>query len=278
MLALPNFLPPVRPGLHIVSTPIGCLGDITLRALSVLHACDVIACEDTRISRKLLTIYGITKPLISYHDHNEDEKRLDLLERVRSGQIVALVSDAGTPLISDPGFKLVRTCLQENLPVTVVPGASAVIAGMVLSGQPTNCFLFAGFADSKEFSKWVSLDASLIFFESASRLISTLKSIQNLLPGRSVSVVRELTKVYENVQLGDPQTLIDYYTQNPAKGEIVLVLGPPTAFESINSSDIEKLLKEALKKNTLRDACTLVSGATGKPRKEIYQLALELKE
>lgn len=274
---LPDFLPQVRSGLHIVATPIGNLGDITLRALSILQACDVIFCEDTRISRKLLTVYGISKPLLTYHDHNADSVRPHILQRLQDGQIVVLMSDAGTPLISDPGYKLVRDCQEQGFMVTMAPGPSSVIAGLVLSGQSTHRFLFGGFADAKSFHEFVSLDATLVFFESASRLIATLEKIQQMLPGRMVSVVREITKLFEEVKFGTPQDVRAYYQENPPRGEIVIVVGPPVTAAQIGSEKIIEMLEETLKTHRLKDACMLVSGALGVPKKIVYNLALQLK-
>ena len=187
---------PLKGGLYIVATPIGNLGDMTLRALETLKGCDVIACEDTRVSRKLLSAYSIDKPVMSYHDHNAGQVRPFLLDKMKSGQAVALISDAGTPLISDPGYKLVRQCYEADVPVTFLPGASAVIAGLVLSGMPTDRFLFAGFADKKAYGELSPLSMSLIFFESAQRLGATLKDMAHAFPNREVAVVREITKLF----------------------------------------------------------------------------------
>lgn len=263
-------------GLYIVATPIGNLGDITLRALETLKGCDVIACEDTRVSRKLLSAYQIDKPLLSYHDHNADQMRPLILDKVAHGQAVALISDAGTPLISDPGYKLVRDAYEAGWPVTALPGPSAVMAGLVLSGMPTDRFLFAGFADKKAYSELAPLNMTLVFFESAKRLTATLKEMAPLFSGRTVAVVREITKLFEEVRRGAFVDLISYYeTKGAPKGEVVLALSPP-AEETSSQEDIDRLLSQALETQSIRDACTLVAGTLGLPRKKVYQRALEL--
>ena len=267
-----------KAGLYIVATPIGNLGDITLRALDTLKSCDVIACEDTRVSRKLLSSYSIDKPVISYHDHNADQMRPHILDRIMTGQAVALISDAGTPLISDPGYKLVRDCYEADLHVTFLPGPSAVLAGLVLSGMPSDRFLFAGFADKGAYSELSSLNMTLIFFESAKRLKKTLKEMAHGLPNRNVAVVREITKLFEEVRRGSFEELGQYYEENGSpKGEVVLVLSPPGATQA-EAVDIDQLLAKALETHSIRDACTLVAGTLGMPRKQIYQRALALKE
>jgi 16S rRNA (cytidine1402-2'-O)-methyltransferase len=263
-------------GLYIVATPIGNLRDMTLRALETLKGCDVIACEDTRVSRKLLSAYQIDKPLLSYHDHNADQMRPLILEKIAHGQAVALISDAGTPLISDPGYKLVRDAYDVGLPVTVLPGPSAVMAGLVLSGMPTDRFLFAGFADKKAYPELVPLNLTLVFFESAQRLTATLKDMAPLFSGRTVAVVREITKLFEEVRRGAFDDLISYYEEKgQPKGEVVVVLSPPVA-QTASLRDIDQLLRQALEAHSIRDACTLVAGTLGVPRKKVYQRALEL--
>ncbi|MDF3033333.1 MAG: rsmI [Alphaproteobacteria bacterium] len=265
-------------GLYIIATPIGNLGDITLRALETLKGCDMIACEDTRVSRKFLSAYGIDKPVMSYHDHNADQMRPLILGKMASGQAVALISDAGTPLISDPGYKLVRQCYEAGLPVTCLPGASAVIAGLVLSGMPTDRFLFGGFADKKTYPELSPLGMTLIFFESAQRLVATLKDMARAFPNRTVAVVREITKLFEEVRRGPFEDLIQLYEEKgPPKGEVVLVLSPP-AGETVALMDIDVLLRQALETHSLRDACTLVGGTLNVSRKQVYQRALALRE
>lgn len=265
-------------GLYLIATPIGNLGDITLRALDTLKGCDVIACEDTRVSRKLLSAYGIHTPVISYHDHNADHMRPLILGRLTSGQAVALISDAGSPLISDPGYKLVQRCYEAGLPVTFLPGASAVIAGLILSGLPTDRFLFAGFADKKAYSELSPLGMTLLFFESAQRLVVTLKDMALAFSNRTVAVVREITKRFEEVRRGTFEEVIQFYEEKgPPKGEVVLALSPPVA-QAVALTDIDQLLRQTLKTHSIRDACTLVAGTLGIPRKQIYQRALTLQE
>lgn len=265
-------------GLYIVATPIGNLKDITLRAIDTLKACDLIACEDTRVSRKLLTTYSIDKPLISYHDHNADKMRPAILEKIKQGQAVALISDAGTPLISDPGYKLVRDCYQIGLEVTFLPGPSAVLAGLVLSGLPSDKFFFAGFADKKNYGVLTPIPATIVFFESAKRLQATLKSMALHFSNRPVAVIREMTKRFEEVRRGSFEELIQFYQENgPPKGEVVVVLGPPE-YQQALEQDLDKILKKALKEHPLKDACTLVAGMLGIPRKQVYQRALNIKK
>lgn len=267
----------LQAGLYIVATPIGNLGDITLRAIEILKKCDVIACEDTRVSRKLLSTYSINKPLISYHDHNADQVRPKIVKKIADGKAVALISDAGTPLISDPGYKLVRECYDVNLSVTFIPGPTAVIAGLVLSGMPTDRFVFAGFVDKKKFNELSPISMTLIFFESAKRLKATLKDMSKGLPNREVAIVREITKKFEEIHRGAFEELIDYYSDKPApKGEVVLVLSPPR-IQQISGQDIELLLLQALKTKSIRDACRIVAETLGVPRKDVYARALELK-
>ena len=276
ILSLPEAGKPLKAGLYVVATPIGNLRDITVRALDTLKQCDVIACEDTRTSRKLLSAYNIDKPLLSYHDHNGSRARPQILNKIASGQAVALISDAGTPLISDPGYKLLRACQEANLLVTHVPGACAAIAGLVLSGMPTDRFLFAGFADKKTYPELAPLNMTLVFFESAQRLQATLKDMATALPHRTAAVVREITKLFEEVRRGSLETLIEFYRENGApKGEVVIVLSPP-AHHQASPLDIDALLLETLKTRSIRDACALVAGISGTSRKEVYQRALEL--
>jgi len=267
----------LQKGLYIVATPIGNLKDITLRALDILKECDAILCEDTRVSQKLLSTYGIEKPLISYHDHNANKVRPQIIKKVSQGQALALISDAGTPLISDPGYKLVRQCYEEKLPVTFLPGPSAVIAGLVLSGMPSDRFLFAGFADKKSFQEYSLLPVTLVFFESAQRLTRTLKSMEQIFFNRQVAVIREITKLFEDVKQGSFEELIHYYDEVPPKGEIVVVLSPPLSALP-KEEDMEALLRQTLQTHSLRDACTLVAGTLGLSRQHVYQCALHLSK
>jgi 16S rRNA (cytidine1402-2'-O)-methyltransferase len=281
-------LPPVkgnilRAGLYVVATPIGNLGDITLRALDVLAGVDFVICEDTRVSGKLLSYYGIKKPLVSYNDHNAGQKRDDIIKRIKQGASAAIISDAGTPLISDPGYKLTKACMNENLYVTALPGASAVMAGLTLSAQPTDAFCFIGFLPSKtgarkkELARWKNTHATLIAFETAPRLVAALGDIHEILGNREVAVAREITKMFEESRRGHVLDLINHYeTAGAPKGEIVLVIG--AAVEGDEAAvDMQALLKKAMKTMSLREAATHVAVLTGKPRKDIYNLALKIR-
>lgn len=278
MLDLPDFLPIVTPGLYVVATPIGNRGDITLRALSVLSKADIICCEDTRTSLKLLQTFGINKPLWAYHDHNADKMRPKIIDALAKDKIIALISDAGMPLISDPGYKLVRACYESHLPVTTVPGASAVLAGLVLSSMPSDRFMFCGFANPKEFGDLKFIPATLVFFEAPQRVINCLEAMQSSFPDRDVAVVREITKRFEQVTFGSYTDVITYYmAQESIKGEFVLVLSPPKK-RQVEVSEIDAALSQLMKEHSLKEASQLVAEALGLPRKYVYQRALCLKD
>lgn len=278
--------PPVRPippGLHLVSTPIGNLRDITLRALDTLRAADVIACEDTRVTRKLLTAHGIAGRLVAYHDHNAAEAGPALIARLEGGEIVALVSDAGTPLISDPGFRLVGEATARGIPVTVLPGPSAPLAALVLSGQPTDRFHFAGFAPPRPAARraflrsLADIDATLVLLESPRRLRAALADMHAVFGPRSAAVARELTKLHEEVMQGDLDILAAKYAgEGQARGEIVVVIGPPGDREPAGDAEIDARLGEALTAMSVRDAAALVAEATDTPRRRVYRRALAL--
>jgi len=266
----------------VVATPIGHADDITLRGLKVLREADLIACEDTRVTAKLAARHGIATSRVLYHDHNAEKMRPVLLRRLREGASVALVSDAGTPLVSDPGFKLVREALAEGLPVTVVPGASATLAALVLSGLPSDRFLFAGFLTAKqtarrrELQELKSVPATLIFFEGASRLDETLADMAEVLGDRPASVARELTKLHEEVKRDNLSTLAAHYRDaGPPRGEIVIVVGPPPE-ETTDEPGLDERLRAALPVMSVRDASEAVATATGLPRRQVYARALEL--
>jgi len=273
-----------QPGLYLVATPIGNARDITLRALDVLEAADYIACEDTRVSGKLMTIYGLKKSLIAYHEHNADKVRPRLLNDVENGKTVALISDAGTPLISDPGFKLVRDCRAKGLPVYPLPGASSVMAALVVAGLPTDRFLFAGFPPAKQGARRKFLeslkqtDATLVLFESPKRLAASLKDAAEVLGSREATVCRELTKLYEETRNGTLDSLADQLAaEAPPKGEIVLVIGPPTEKPPLEQGSIDDLLVKALDDHKVKEAAALVAEMTGLPKRDLYQRALTLK-
>jgi len=270
-------------GLYVVATPIGNASDITLRALDILARVDVIACEDTRVSAKLLQRHGIAAPLLAYHEHNAERMRPVLLGRVAEGQAVALISDAGTPLVSDPGFKLVRQAIAEGLRIQMLPGASAPIAALVLSGLPSDRFLFAGFLDSRsaarrrELAELSAVRATLIFFESAQRLAGSLADMAAELGDRPAAVARELTKLYEEVRHGTLAELARHYAEaGPPKGEIVVVIGPPLPAAAASAEDLDASLTAALGRLSLRDAASEVAEALGLKRRDVYARALEL--
>jgi 16S rRNA (cytidine1402-2'-O)-methyltransferase len=270
-------------GLYITATPIGNARDITLRALDVLGNCDVIAAEDTRVTAKLLAIHGIEKPLIAYNDHNAARERPRILSRLRAGARVALVSDAGTPLVSDPGFKLVREAIADGLPVHALPGPSAVLTGLALAGLPTDRFFFAGFLPSKSGERRTALEelktlrATLVFFESAQRLAASLADMADVLGMRTCAVARELTKLHEEVRRGDLKQLAERYANEDApKGEVTLLVSPPHEVVA-DFARIDAALDKALAFMPVRAAVDLVSEALSAPRKAVYARALEKK-
>lgn len=272
-------------GLYIVATPIGNLKDISQRALDVLCNVDVVACEDTRVARKLFSLLDLplNKTFICYEDHNEEAKAPDIAALIQNGKAVALVSDAGSPLISDPGYKLVRYCRAHNLPLCVVPGASAVISALQLSGLPSNRFMFAGFIPNKDkarkdlFEELKDINTTLIFYETAPRLVKTLQTGSEIFEMREAAVAREITKIYEECRNGTCAELAVYFEKNPPKGEIVLMIAPPC--ESSNFSlDIKNELKKRLPVMSLKSAVKEVAEMSGCNRNEVYAAALELKK
>jgi 16S rRNA (cytidine1402-2'-O)-methyltransferase len=271
-------------GLHIVSTPIGNLGDITLRALSTLAAADLIACEDTRVTRKLLDRYAITVPLTPYHDHNAATARPKLLQKLAEGAAIALVSDAGTPLVSDPGFKLVRAAQEAGYAVTAIPGASSVLAAMTVSGLPTDRFFFAGFLPPRQAARRVRIaelarvPATLIVFEAGPRVAETLADLAAALGEREAAVCRELTKLHEEVKRGPLAALARESAEGETRGEFVLVIAPPPPAVQPTEDDADALLRAALARTSLKDAVGEVAVATGLPRRTLYQRALALAD
>jgi 16S rRNA (cytidine1402-2'-O)-methyltransferase len=275
--------PPLSAGLYIVATPIGNLRDITLRALETLAACDTILAEDTRVSRKLLQAYGIKSHLIPYHDHSDEGARARVLKALEAGEAIALISDAGTPLISDPGFKLVRDVAKAGHALTALPGASSLLAGLVLSALPTHNFVFAGFLPSTQSARRAALqsykdmDATLVFFESGNRLSATLSDAALMLGNRDGAVARELTKLFEEVVRGPIPDLAQSYEKLPTpKGEIVLMIAPPVQGEGGSEVDIAGLLKAKMQTLSLKEAVAQVTAQTGLPRKTVYAAALAL--
>jgi 16S rRNA (cytidine1402-2'-O)-methyltransferase len=270
-------------GLHIVATPIGNLGDITLRALEALAGADVIACEDTRVTRKLLNRYGIRTPLTPYHEHNAAKARPALLRRLADGAAIALVSDAGTPLISDPGFKLVGAAAEAGHTVTSLPGASALLASLTVAGLPTDQFLFAGFLPPKEAARRARIaelgriPATLVLFETGPRVAAALADLAaGLGQTRQAALCRELTKLHEEVWRGDLTSLAQACAGSEPRGEIVVVIAPPAAAAPVSEAEADSLLRAALLRVSLKDAVGEVADATGLPRREIYQRALAL--
>ena len=270
------------PGLYIVATPIGNLRDVTLRALDILRAADVIACEDTRITGRLLKAYGIDVGTIPYHDHNAVRARPQLIKRLEGGEIVALVSDAGTPLISDPGFKLVEACARAGIAVYAAPGASAILAGLGVAGLPTDRFYFAGFLPPKQAARRKALEeiaavpGTLVIYESARRLAASLADMAVVLGDRRACVARELTKRFEEAVRGGLGELAARYAESgPPKGEIVIIVAPPSA-PVIDEETIERALTAALESQSVKDAAASVATALNLPRRELYTRALLL--
>ncbi|MDF2115913.1 16S rRNA (cytidine(1402)-2'-O)-methyltransferase [Roseiarcaceae bacterium H3SJ34-1] len=273
----------IPPGLHVVATPIGNLGDISFRALSTLAAADAIIAEDTRVTRKLLAHYGIATPMIAYHEHNATVMRPHLVARLEAGAALALVSDAGTPLVSDPGFKLVADAVARNIPVTSVPGASAVLAALVVAGLPTDRFFFEGFLPHKSagrrarIAELAQVPGTLVFFDSPRRVAETLADLHAVLGERDAALARELTKHYETVRRGTlGQLAAELAAEEPPKGEIVLLVAPPGAEEAARTADVDAQLEIALRKHSVKDAASLVAAETGQPRRKVYARAIEL--
>ncbi len=270
------------PGLYIVATPIGNLGDITDRARAVLASADIIAVEDSRVSAKLLRHLGIKRPMTAYHDHNADRVRPGLLARM-SSQVVVLISDAGTPLISDPGYKLVRDARAEGHFVTTLPGPCAAIAALTLAGLPTDRFLFIGFLPSKmkaradAISEVAAIRATLILYESGQRIAATLKALAEQLGPRDAAVAREISKSYEECVTGTLGELALRYVDAPPKGEIVIIVGPPDAPGPASADSVEAALRMALADQSPAKAAGQVARATGADRKALYARALELR-
>lgn len=275
--------PPLAPGLYIVATPIGNLGDITARAADILARCDVIACEDTRVTGKLLNHLGIRKAMRRYDDHASADVRERLLGEMAEKSVV-LVSDAGTPLISDPGYRLVREARELGLAVTSLPGPSAMIVALTLAGLPTDRFMFAGFLPSKDkargdvLAELAATPATLVFYETGPRLVASLTAMEQHLPGRELAVARELTKLHEECRSGTPEELIAHYSAHPPKGEIVLLAGPPPAPAAPAGDDVDTLLRAALEHLSPSQAAGQVAKAHGLDRKALYARAMALKE
>jgi 16S rRNA (cytidine1402-2'-O)-methyltransferase len=271
-------------GLYVVATPIGNARDVTLRALDVLEAADLIACEDTRVTAKLLAIFGISRPLTAYNDHNAPKERPRLLAKLREGACIALVSDAGTPLVSDPGYKLVREAVAEGIAVHAIPGASAALTALTLAGLPTDRFLFAGFLPSKSgerktvIAELKGMRSTLIFYEAPQRLAECLADLAAVLGDRPAAVTRELTKLHEEVRRGALAELAAHYAAaGQPKGEITLVVGPAED-TGPDMARVADALDQALEFMPVRAAVDLVSEMLDAPRREVYALALKRKD
>jgi 16S rRNA (cytidine1402-2'-O)-methyltransferase len=274
----------LSPGLYLVSTPIGNLGDITIRALETLAGCDLIACEDTRTSGVLLTRYGISKPKISYNEHNADRRGAEILRLLEQEKSIALISDAGTPLVSDPGSRLVNSVVDAGFPVVPVPGASAPISALVASGLPNEQFLFAGFLPSKQgarlnrLKEFSQINATLIFFESPRRLAASLRDMVSVFGGERRGVVaREITKMHETFYRNDLSLLAEEFSSGSTpKGEIVVLIDAASV-PQYSKEDIDRLLIELLKEHSISRAAARLAEKTGLPKRSLYQRALELK-
>ena len=274
---------PIEKGLHLVATPIGNLQDISFRALATLAAADAVI-ADTRVTRHLLAHYGISTPLVAYHEHNAATMRPHLLARLNAGAALALVSDAGTPLISDPGFKLAQEAAATGVKITAVPGPSAVLAALVVSGLPTDRFFFEGFLPHKSgprrarLAELADIPGTLVFFESPRRLAEALADCHAVLGDRDAAIARELTKLFETVRRGTLSGLAaELAAEEAPKGEIVLLVAPPAAgARAIAAAELDAQIQEALANYSVKDAASVVSAATGQPRRQVYARALQL--
>lgn len=273
---------PLAPGLYIVATPIGNLTDISLRALATLSQADVIYCEDTRHSRTLLAHYSIATRLRPYHEHNAEEERPRVMAALAEGRAVALISDAGTPLVSDPGFKLVREAAAAGHSVRALPGASAALAALTVAGLPTDAFFFAGFLPAKEgqrrsrITELAAVPGTLVIFESPNRAAATLADLAHVLGDREAVLARELTKMHEEVRRGRLTALAEEAERDPPKGEVVLLVAPP-GDQEVTDDIIAARLVPALSSLSLRDAAKAVADALKVPRARVYDIALGLK-
>ncbi len=273
------------PGLYIIATPIGNLRDITLRALDTLREADEVLAEDTRVARRLLDAHNIRAKLSPYHDHNGAKRRPEILEKLNQGAAVALISDAGTPMVSDPGWKLSHAALEAGHRVIPVPGASALLAGLVASGLPSDRFMFCGFLPPKSGARQkiakslAVVPSTLIFYESGPRLADCLNDLTHLLGGaRDAAVARELTKLFEETRRGSLQDLATHYTEHgPPKGEIVVLVGPPVKVDADDAA-IDAALLEALKSQSVKQASNEIADMFGLPKRNVYQRALALKD
>lgn len=277
--------PKAAPGLYLVATPIGNLGDITLRALETLAGVDIVACEDTRITRRLIERFSIAASLMQYHEHNATVARPKILEKLAQGASIALVSDAGTPLISDPGFKLVREVSAAGFPVVALPGPSSVLAALSVAALPTDRFFFEGFLPSKQNARRTRLgelariDATLVMFESGARVQDCLHDLAGVMGEREAAICREMTKLHEEVRRATVSELAAIADTLETRGEFVLVIGPPAADAGLMSDDaLDDLLRTSLTRGSVKDAVAHAVEVSGRPRREIYARALELSK
>ena len=274
-----------RGGLLLIATPIGNLADVTARAAGALATLDLLLCEDTRVTARLLGHLDVQPAVRPYHDHNADRQRPDIIARLHAGAQIGLVSDAGTPLVNDPGYKLVRACIEEGIPVTALPGPSAPIVALLLSGLPPDRFYFGGFLPNRKTARRAAmaavanLDATLLFFESARRLTACLADAAAVLGDRPAAVARELTKRYEEVRRDRLAVLAAHYADvGPPKGEIVVVIGGADAASAqLDAASLDSRLRAAMAQASVKDAAVIVAGETGLPRKTIYAQALKLR-
>lgn len=272
-------------GLYIISTPIGNLKDISQRALEVLEQAPVIACEDTRVSKKLFSLLNLSlkKKFITYQDHNEEEQSQNIIDIIQNEGAVALISDAGSPLISDPGYKLVKKCREQGIFVSAIPGACALITALQLSGLPTNRFMFAGFIPNKDkartdlFNELKDIDTTLIFYETAPRIVKTLETAGQIFKNRAIAVARELTKMYEEVLSDSAENLLIHFEKNPPKGEFVFMVAPPEK-SAKTQEDIEEILRQKMNQTTLKTAVKEVADEYKLNKSQVYALALRLKD
>jgi 16S rRNA (cytidine1402-2'-O)-methyltransferase len=270
------------PGLHLVATPIGNLGDITLRALETLAGVDIIACEDTRITRRLTDRYAISAQLKPYHEHNAALARPKILEKLSQGASIALVSDAGTPLISDPGFKLVREVCAAGHPVLALPGPSSVLTALAVAALPTDRFFFEGFLPSRQGARRARLtelsriDATLVMFDSGNRVQDTLADLAGIMAGRDAAICREMTKMHEDIRRAPVAELARSADTLETRGEFVLVIGPPARTLAMATDELDDLLRSSLERDSVKDAVAHAVELSGRPRREIYARALEL--
>ena len=277
--------PPLEPALYLVATPIGNLSDITLRALQVLAAADIVACEDTRVTRVLLERYGVRRRTSAYHEHNADKAGPKLIAELQAGRSVALASDAGTPLVSDPGHRLVEAAIGAGIKVVPIPGASAVLAALAVSGLPSDAFFFAGFLPVKDGQRRARLEelkavpGTLVFFESPRRLAATLGAMQETLGDRQAAICRELTKTFEEARRGTLDELAAYYEEaDTPKGEIVICVGPPSEAKPASAEDTDRLLLSLAAEMGASRAAGEAARMTGAKKADLYRRLMELKD